>query len=125
MSQRFVIRFDPDAVKEYESLDGSVVSIVDKAIDELKDRADEVGKPLGNKRNQRLAGCKEIKFRDAGIRIIFRISNEKVDVLCIVYVLAISRRDKDQVFGAAASRLIKTKKEGNLQSRRIDSKKKK
>ena len=47
MSQRFAIRFDPDAAKEYESLDGSVVSIVDKAIDELKDRADEIGKPLG------------------------------------------------------------------------------
>ena len=123
MSQRFTIRFDPDAVKEYESLDGSVVSIVDKAIDELKDRANAVGKSLGNKRNQKLAGCKEIRFRDAGIRIIFRITNEKVDVLCIVYVLAISKRDKDQVFEAAASRLINTKKKGNLQSRRIDPKK--
>ena len=125
MSQRFTIRFDPDAVKEYESLDGSVVSIVDKAIDELNDRADEVGKPLGNKRNQKLAGCKEIKLRGAGIRIIFRITNEKVDVLCIVYVLAISKRDKDQVFEAAASRLINTKKKDNLPSRRVDPKKKK
>ena len=32
MSQRFVIRFDPDAVKEYDSLDGSVILLVDKAI---------------------------------------------------------------------------------------------
>ena len=77
MSQRFAIRFAPEAVKEYDSLDGSVVPVVDKAIDELTDRADEVGKHLGNKRNQKLAGCKEIKLRDAGIRIIFRVTNEK------------------------------------------------
>lgn len=110
MSRQFAIRFDPDAAKEYDSLDGSVIPLVDKAIDELKDRADEVGKPLGNKRNKKLAGCKEIKFRDAGVRIIFKISNDKVDVLRIVYVLAISRRDKDQVFSKAAGRLAKKKK---------------
>lgn len=98
MSQRFAIRFAPEAVKEYDSLDGSVVSVVDKAIDELTDRADEVGKPLGNKRNQKLAGCKEIKLRDAGIRIIFKVTNEKVDVLCIVTILAISRHKVERLF---------------------------
>ena len=124
MSQRFAIYFDPDAAKEYESLDGSVVSIVDKAIDELKDRADEIGKPLGNKRTQKLSGCKEIKFRAAGIRIIFRVTNEKVDVLCIVCILAISKRDKEQVFSTATSRLINSK-ENNLHFGRTETKKKK
>ena len=125
MSQRFAIHFDPDAVKEYERLDGSVVAIVNKAIDELKDRADEVGKPLGNKRTQKLVGCKEIKLRDAGIRIIFKITNDKVDVLSIVYVLAISRRDKDSVFSTATIRLTNIKTDENPPSYRIDSKKKK
>lgn len=110
MSLRFFVLFDPDAAKEYDRLDGSVVSLVDKAIDELQERADEVGKPLRNKSNQKLAGCKEIKLRDAGIRIIFRVTGQKVDVLCIVYVLAISRRDSDQAFILAAGRLAKMKK---------------
>lgn len=66
MSQRFAIYFDPDAANEYENLDGSVGSIVDKAIDELIDSADEIGKPLGNKRTQNLVSCREIKLRAAG-----------------------------------------------------------
>lgn len=62
--QRFEVRLDPDAVKEYQKIDNSVIEMVDKAIDELETRADEVGKPLGNKRDIKLAGCKEIKLRD-------------------------------------------------------------
>lgn len=40
-----------------------------------------MGKPLGNKRDMKLAGCKEIKLRDAGIRIIFRITDTFIDIL--------------------------------------------
>jgi mRNA interferase RelE/StbE len=85
MEERFDIRFDVDAEKEYLQLDNSVLSVVNAAIDELVYRADEVGKSLGNHSNTKLAGCKEIKLRNAGIRIIFRITNESVDILRIVY----------------------------------------
>lgn len=102
--QRFEVRLDPDAVKEYQKIDNSVIEMVDKAIDELEKRADEVGKPLGNKRDIKLAGCKEIKLRDVGIRIIFRITNEVVDILRIVYVLTIESRSEDYVFKSANRR---------------------
>jgi len=95
---RFEVRLDLDAVKEYNSLDNSVIKIVDKAIDELEYRADEVGKPLGNKRDLKLAGCKEIKLRDAGIRIIFKVTNDIVEILRVVYVLAVEKRSDDFVF---------------------------
>ncbi len=39
-------RFDPDAVHEYQCLDKSVVGNVDKALERLETRADEIGKPL-------------------------------------------------------------------------------
>lgn len=101
---KFDVRLDPDALKEYEKLDGSVIKIVNKAIDELEYRADEVGKVLENKRNMKLHGCKEIKLRGPGIRIVFRITNEVVEVLRVVYILVIERRSNDFVFKIASKR---------------------
>jgi mRNA interferase RelE/StbE len=108
--RRFEVRLHPDAVKEYKKLDGSVVNIVNKAIDELELRADETGKTLGNNKNTKLAGCKEKKLRDAGIRIIFKITDERVDILRIVYILTIEKRRDDLVFKIAHNRNTKLKK---------------
>lgn len=101
---------DPEAAQEYQGLDGSVRKEVNKAIDELEFRADEVGKDLGNNKSTKLAGCKEIKLRDIGIRIIFRITNEKIDILRIVYILTIERRSQDSVFKLAHKRFNLLKK---------------
>ncbi len=84
--RRFEIRFHPGALKEYQDLDNSAAEIVDKALEELENRTDEVGKTLRNNNDTKLAGCKEIKLRGAGIRIIYRITNEIVDILKVVYV---------------------------------------
>ena len=105
MSDRFEIIMDPDAVKEYQKLDNSVITIVDKALSRLEKRADEIGKPLRNQSNSKLAGCKEIKLRDVGIRIVYRVTNQVVHVLRVVYVLAIEQRSDDFVFKLASKRL--------------------
>ncbi|WP_438348936.1 type II toxin-antitoxin system RelE family toxin [Paenibacillus sp. FA6] len=105
MNERFDIRFDEDAEREYNKLDNSVLGKVNKAIDELVYRADEVGKKLSNHSNTKLAGCKEIKLRDAGIRIVFRVTNEIVEVLSVVYILTIERRNQDYAFKIADRRL--------------------
>ncbi len=102
--ERFDVRLDPDALKEYEQLDGSVLELVTHAIDELMYGADEIGKRLSNHQETKLAGCKEIKFRDAGIRIVFRVTNEAVEVLQIVYVLTIEKRVRDKAFKHADRR---------------------
>lgn len=101
---RFEIRFDPDAVKEYQQLDDSVAKIVDKFLERLEKQADEIGKPLHNTQSSRLAGCKEIKLRDAGVRIIFRVTNEVVEILRVAYILAIEHRSDDYVFKVASRR---------------------
>lgn len=108
--RRFEVRLHPDAVREYKKLDRSVLNIVDKAIDELEFRADETGKILRNNKNTKLAGCKEKKLRDAGIRIIFKITDERVDILRIVYILTIEKRSDDLVFRIAHNRNTKLKK---------------
>lgn len=53
---KFEIRFHPKAYREYKKLDGSLVKIVDKSLEELEYRADEIGKVLGNSQNVKLAG---------------------------------------------------------------------
>ncbi|MFM9278605.1 type II toxin-antitoxin system RelE family toxin [Paenibacillus jiagnxiensis] len=105
MEERFDVRLHEAAEKEYNRLDGSVLEEVDKAIGELIYRADEVGKKLSNHGHTKLAGCREIKLRSAGIRIVFRVTNEIVDVLRIVHVLTIEKRTRDLAFTVAHKRL--------------------
>jgi len=102
---KFEVRFDRDAAKEYGKLSQPVLGIVNKSIEELEVRADVIGKNLGNKRDMKLAGCKEIKLREAGIRIIYRVTNETVDVLKVVYILTIEKRSDDFAFKLASQRL--------------------
>jgi len=101
---RFTVKFAPAAAKEYEKMDNSIVGIIDNAIDKLEERADEIGKTLSNYKNTKLAGCKELKLRDIGIRIIFKIIDQNVNILQVVYILAIDSRSKDQVFKIAHER---------------------
>lgn len=108
---RFEVKLAPAAAREYEKLDKSVMSIVDNAIDRLEERADEIGTLLNNYQNTKLAGCKEIKLRDAGVRIIFKITNHIVNILQVVYILTIEQRDKDQVFRIANERYKEYKKD--------------
>lgn len=99
MTGRFVLRFfSRDVEKEYQALDGSVRKLVDIGLAKLRVRADEIGKPLHGE----LAGCKELKYREAGIRVVYRIIGEEVE---IVEIVAIGARDKGKVFAAAAKRL--------------------
>ncbi len=90
------------------------MTIVDKALARLEERADEVGTPLKNKYATKLHGCKEIKLRDAGLRIVFRVTDHTVEVLRVVYILTIERRDLDLVFRVADKRLRHFKSRGDL-----------
>ncbi|MCY0864081.1 MAG: hypothetical protein OWQ57_03955 [Sulfobacillus sp.] len=113
-NQRFDVRFDPDALTEYQRLDHALAVIVDKALARLEERADEIGTPLQNKYATKLHGCKEIKLRDAGLRIVFRVTAHTVEVLRVVYILAIERRDVDVVFRLADRRLRAFKSQDDL-----------
>ncbi|MFC4599944.1 type II toxin-antitoxin system RelE family toxin [Cohnella hongkongensis] len=120
----FDVRFDPDAEEEYNRLDGSVLGAVNKAIDELVLRADEVGKALRNNNDTKLAGCREIKLRDAGIRIVYRVTDQVVHVLRIVIVLTIERRNRDMAFKIAHSRMKAIRKLTKEESRKLHEKQK-
>jgi mRNA interferase RelE/StbE len=105
MNVRFELIFLPDAAKEYQKLDNSQLVAVNKSLTELVERADQIGKPLSNRGKVRLAGCKEIKLREYGIRIIFRITSRQAEILKVVIIAAIGKRAGNEVFNAAGRRL--------------------
>lgn len=99
MSERFSLTFiNEAAAKEYLSLRNPVRSLVNKGLRRLQERADIIGKPLAGN----LKGCRELKFRSDGIRIIYRIRNGEIQ---IVEILAIAKRDKEEAFRVAQRRL--------------------
>lgn len=106
---RFEIRFDVDAIDEYERLDASVRRLVNRRLEELEVRADLIGKTLINKQETKLHGCRELKLRKIGIRIIFRITESVVQVLRVVQIVAIERRESGRVFQIANRRLSRLK----------------
>ena len=99
MSGRFTVEFyNDEAAKEYRKLDGSVKKLVNVGLRKLETRADEIGKPLDGE----LRGCKELKYRKDGIRVIFRLTDGVIE---IVEIIAIGNRSEGEVFKAAGKRL--------------------
>lgn len=93
MSGHFVVGFlNRDVEKEYQKLDGSQRRLVRIAVAKLKTRADEIGTPLHGE----LAGCKKIKWRNAGLRMVFRIRED--GTVEIAEIVAIGRRDRSEVY---------------------------
>jgi mRNA interferase RelE/StbE len=98
---RFEVRLHEKAQREYERLDGSIGRIVNKKLEELEYRADEIEKKLkGN-----LTGLREVKLKDAGIRIIYEITGETVDILGVVSILKNGPRADGEVFKTAGTRV--------------------
>lgn len=102
MSGHFVVGFlNRDVEKEYQKLDGSQRRLVRIAVAKLKTRADEIGTLLHGE----LAGCKKIKWRNAGLKMVFRIRED--GMVEIAEIVAIGRRDRSEVYKTAVGRLSK------------------
>jgi mRNA interferase RelE/StbE len=102
MGKKFEITFIPKAAKEYRKIDGSVKKLVDVALKKMIDRADDLGEELVNKSGTKLHGCRKIKFRNAGIRIVYRIIGDRAE---IVEIIAIGKREDSEVYELAHKRL--------------------
>ncbi len=110
MEKRFLVQFTKKSLKEYEALDGSIIEEVNTALESLEQRADQVGKLLGNKRQIHLKGTKEKKLRLSGVRIIYQITDQYVDILAIVNILLIDFKKNDtELYMEAEIRYQETK----------------
>lgn len=101
------IKYHPLAVEELQKLDGSVRKIVLKGIIKVSvnprpQSEGGYGKPLGNKGNNNLTGLLKIKYRDIGIRVVYKlVEDEKTHEM---YILVISARADNEVYELAGKR---------------------
>jgi mRNA interferase RelE/StbE len=92
------LKFVPDALKEWQALDGSIKEPLRKA---LKKRLEQPHMP-GSELHGNLHGCYKIKLRKQGYRLVYLVED---DVL-VVLVLAIDHREDLAVYHAAMLRLL-------------------
>lgn len=85
------------AEKQWLKLDGSSKKLIAKA---LKRRQLNPFVP-GSELSGQLAGCYKIKFRDAGIRLVYRPDGQRL----IIVVLSIGSRGGGQAYKDAAENL--------------------
>lgn len=105
------VEFLPEAEKDMNELDGSVKAQVFKGIrkvsqNPLPQGEGGYGKPLGSKGNLNLTNLLKIKFRDIGIRVVYKVIREDT----VMKILVVSARTDEKVYKEAAKR----RKEYNL-----------
>ena len=99
------IEFLEEAQTDMNRLDHSALIQVLKGITKVSVNplpAEEggYGKPLGNKSGTNLTNLMKIKFRDLGIRVVYKI--ERVDG--VMKIIVVSARTDEQVYKEAAKR---------------------
>lgn len=99
------IEFLEEAEKDIKRLDHSAQIQVLKGISKVSQNSLPVeeggyGKPLGNKSGTNLTNLMKIKFRDLGIRVVYKV--ERVDG--VMKSIVISARTDEQVYKEAAKR---------------------
>ena len=101
------IKYHPLAEEELAKLDGSIKKIVLKGILKVStnpkpQNAGGYGKPLGNKNNNNLTGLLKIKYKNIGIRVVYKlVEDEKTHEM---YILVISARTDNEVYDIAGKR---------------------
>jgi len=92
----YKLRFRQDADKEWKKLDSTIKAQFKKKLSER----------LSNPRieSSRLNGmkdCYKIKLRSAGYRLVYEVRDSEI----VVSVVAIGKRDRNQVYKIAAKRI--------------------
>lgn len=90
------LTFLRDAKKEWDKLGGNIRDQFQK---KLRERLTNPRVPSA--RLSSLSDCYKIKLKAAGYRLVYRVHDDRL----VVQVVAIGRRDKSQVYKAAAARI--------------------
>ncbi|HIY01564.1 MAG TPA: type II toxin-antitoxin system RelE/ParE family toxin [Candidatus Blautia faecipullorum] len=99
------IEFLEEAKKDLKKLDHSAQLQVLKGIQKVSQNPLSVkeggyGKPLGNKTGVNLTSLLKIKFRDLGIRVVYKT----IRVDNVMKIIVVSARTDEQVYKEAAKR---------------------
>lgn len=92
------LKFLPEALAEWNALDGSVKEVLRKA---LKKRLVQPRLP-GSELHGSLRDCYKIKLRQKGYRLVYSVD----DGVLIVLVLAVEKRENMAAYQSALERLL-------------------
>jgi mRNA interferase RelE/StbE len=92
----YKLRFHELALAEWKRIDGSVREPLKKKLAERLENPHVPASAFSG-----MADCYKIKLRSVGYRLVYRVD---VDVV-FVTVITVGKRDKQQVYAAARSRL--------------------
>ncbi|MCD8018040.1 MAG: type II toxin-antitoxin system RelE/ParE family toxin [Clostridiales bacterium] len=99
------VEFLPEADQDMDKLDGSVKRQVLKGIQKvsknpLPKQQGGYGNPLGNQGGTDLTNLLKIKFRDLGIRVVYKV----IITNSTMKIIVISARSDEKVYNEAAKR---------------------
>ena len=85
MGVKYVVEWDPKALKELRKLDGAVRLQFLKKLEERQGRPRVPGDALHGMKD-----CYKIKLRGAGYRLVYRVEDDRI----VILVLATGKRGK-------------------------------
>jgi mRNA interferase RelE/StbE len=93
---KYRLRFEPDALKEWNSLDKSIrIQFAKKLENRLEDPLVKSSELSGE-----LKGLYKIKLASLGYRLVYQIENLELTIV----VISVGRRDKNSVYKTAKNR---------------------
>jgi len=99
----YKVELIPEAGDDFNNLDGSVKKQIAKKIDSLSENP-FLGDPLGNKFGNDLTGFYKLYAIKKKYRIVYHLVGDRLEIIEIV---AIGKRDKEEVYRLVAKRLKK------------------
>ena len=97
-ASRYRLKFLPEALEEWNALDGSVKEVLRKA---LKKRLEQPHTP-GAQLHGDLRNCYKIKLRKQGYRLVYSVEDDAL----VVLVLAVDKREDMAAYRSAVERLL-------------------
>ncbi len=102
---KWTVEFLPEADQDFAKLDASVRKVVLKGIQKVQSNPlpqsqGSYGKPLGNHASSSLSNLLKIKFRNFGVRVVYKI----IYTDNIMKIIVISVRDDEKVYREAEKR---------------------
>ncbi len=97
----FKVELHPEAVKDFDALDGSIQKEIVKKIDALSNNP-FLGKPLGNKFGMDFTGFFKLYAARKKYRIVYRFLKGRLEV---VEIIGIGKREKEAVYKLIFRRL--------------------
>ena len=95
---QYRLKFVPDALAEWETLDGSIKQILRKL---LKKRLEQPHLP-GSRLHGDLHNCYKIKLKKQGYRLVYTVEDD----VMVVLVLAVDKREDLAAYHAAIERIL-------------------